>query len=152
MNEHHNYKLTDFIFTFITFIADFRLVSIICQSLSHSFPLSGDRELTTAGNVKACFHRRNFPKELGTLGSVCFHRRNQDLNKVPGKNLPLTACLYFFQRSWTFGGGTWTLNMLIGWVHAALYFNHHLFTSFSKYYGYCVRKCSFKSISDDNVV
>ncbi len=109
MNEHHNYKLTDFIFTFITFIADFRLVSIICQSLSHSFPLSGDRELTTAGNVKACFHRRNFPKELGTLGSVCFHRRNQDLNKVPGKNLPLTACeVVFFSKVMNFRG--WDLD------------------------------------------
>ncbi len=37
------------------------------------------------------FHRRNFPQELGTLGhySVCFHRKNQDLNKVPGKKVVL---------------------------------------------------------------
>ncbi len=42
-----------------------------------------------------CFHHRNFPQELGTLSqySVYFPRRNQNLNKVPGKNLPLRKSL-----------------------------------------------------------
>ncbi len=49
---------------------------------------------------------------------------------------------------------TFMLNMLIGWVHAALYFNHHLLAYFvKKYYCYFVMsKCSFKSISGENVV
>ncbi len=47
------------------------------------------------GCVKHRLHRRSFPHELGTLGqySVCFHCRNQDLNKVPGKHLPLRKSL-----------------------------------------------------------
>ncbi len=38
---------------------------------------------------------KNFPQELGNLSqcSVYFPRRNQNLNKVPGKNLPLRKSL-----------------------------------------------------------
>ncbi len=45
--------------------------------------------------LKPRFHHRNFTQELGTLGrySVCFHHRNQDLNKVPGTNVPLRKYL-----------------------------------------------------------
>ena len=39
---------------------------------------------------KPRFHRWNFTQELGTLGwySVCFHSRNQDLNKVRVEKCP----------------------------------------------------------------
>ncbi len=94
------------------------------------------------------FHRMIFTQELGTLSrySMCFHRRNQDLDKVPAKNVPLIKSLLG-----SFGGGTWVPNMLIGWVPTALYFNHHI-DIISKYYCYCVMKFSFKSISGENVV
>ncbi len=53
--------------------------------------------------LKPLFHRRNFPQELGTLGwySVCFHSRNQDINKVQGKNLPLRKWVRNFR--WDLG-------------------------------------------------
>ncbi len=53
--------------------------------------------------IKPCFYCRNFPQELGTLGQymVCFPPKEHDLNKVPGKDLPLRkslfARLYFFK-------------------------------------------------------
>uniref|UniRef100_A0A672QR74 protein-tyrosine-phosphatase n=1 Tax=Sinocyclocheilus grahami TaxID=75366 RepID=A0A672QR74_SINGR len=58
-------------------------------------------------------------RELGTLGrySVCFHCRNQDLNKVPDKNLPLRKSLLFHFTVWPDHGVPQTTEVLIDFRH-----------------------------------
>ncbi len=90
------------------------------------------------------FHRRNFTQELGTLGrySVCFHRRNQDLNKVLGT---FSKVLNFRGRDLGPEHADWlTLcSTVFQPTYSLIYF---------LYYCYCVMKCSFKSVSGENVV